>query len=207
MPTTTHPVIAAQGWRWIIPFLGLAIVAQHLCAWWLAGPLLVFSALSVFLFRDPRRDIPSSPLAVVAPVDGHVIAIDKVDDPFLSRPAICVQVRSAWTATYSLRSPVEGKMIEAHSASIQAQQFKRAWVIRTDEDDEVVVAMHGGFWPLRGYSGVRFGERIGQGKRCGAAPLNMTVNLYLAANTEIHVHIGDKVTAGSDVLAALVHAN
>lgn len=206
MSSTTHPIIATEGWRWIVPLFCLALLSYHFYPWWWALPWLALSGLGLFLFRDPRRSIPSSPLAVVAPADGKIIRIEKQPDPFIQRTAIRIRLQVAGLASYSLRSPVEGRMEEARCQS-STLASGRSWRVLTDENDDVVVSIHGGMVLLRRYLAIRFGQRIGQGQRCGAAPLAAHIDVYLAENTEIQVQVGDKVIAGSDVLASLVHTD
>ena len=40
---------------------------------------LVATVFIVYFFRDPDRAVPASPTTVVAPADGKVIGIEKVD--------------------------------------------------------------------------------------------------------------------------------
>ena len=42
---------------------------------WVAGVLIFLGLFVFYFFRDPEREIPSDPGAVVSPADGHVVAI------------------------------------------------------------------------------------------------------------------------------------
>ena len=52
---------------------------------------------------------------------------------------------------------------------------------------------------------IRYGDRIGQGKRCGFIHLGGQVDVYLPEHSRPVVSEGDWVRSGSDVLARLVH--
>ena len=68
-------------------FLVLAVIAGWF--WWpLALPLLVLSALVIWFFRDPTREIPNEIGTIVAPADGKLVQIDRIEDPELGS---CVQ--------------------------------------------------------------------------------------------------------------------
>ena len=74
-----NPFVAREG----VPFLVLAAIGFVLALRFLDIAVAVASALLFFvlvlLFRDPRRNIPASPLGVVSPVDGQVVEVDLVD--------------------------------------------------------------------------------------------------------------------------------
>jgi phosphatidylserine decarboxylase len=52
---------------------------------------------------------------------------------------------------------------------------------------------------------VRYGERVGQGQRCGYLHLGGLIELYLPHNARVLARINDRVRAGQDVVAQLVH--
>src|SRR6202020_3527068 len=55
------------------------LIAGGVClipGWRVLAAILIFLGLFVFyFFRDPQREIPSDPGAVISPADGHVVAI------------------------------------------------------------------------------------------------------------------------------------
>jgi phosphatidylserine decarboxylase len=80
-PPYPHPLIAREGW----PFLAGAVAAALLVgmfagAWW-SLPLWLAALFVLQFFRDPPRDVPDDPRAVVAPADGRVVAVEKARDP------------------------------------------------------------------------------------------------------------------------------
>jgi phosphatidylserine decarboxylase len=103
-----HPIIAREGW----PFLGIAFAVSF-------GILLVFGLpwslpfwlTTVFIlqfFRDPARQVPDDPQAVLSPADGRVVAVEKVRDPYLDRDALKISVFMNVFNVHSNRSPVDG---------------------------------------------------------------------------------------------------
>jgi phosphatidylserine decarboxylase len=188
----------AYGWTWALPF------------WLLVG-------LLVYLFRDPNRVIPAIPLAVVSPVDGRVVAIDTVRDPYIDREAIRITLAMTPFDVYFIRSPIEGRVarswyVSAQSASSAQEEPVNdsrgigVW-LRSDEGDEgddvVVVLSAGHLMRARCYA--QMGRRIGQGQRCGYVPFGSRMEVLLPKNSRIRVAVGDTVRAGSDVIATLIH--
>jgi phosphatidylserine decarboxylase len=53
---------------------------------------------------------------------------------------------------------------------------------------------------------VRFGERVGQGKRCAFLRLTRYAEVHLPISSSILVAPGQVVVAGSDLIAKLLHS-
>lgn len=145
-----YPIIAREGWSLIAVVVIAALVAQLLFAW-AALPLWVLVLVLLFLFRDPLRKVPASPLGIVSPVDGCVIGVETVQDGYLNRKAICISINMSITSVYSIHSPMEGKIVEqwlkvprkiiAENAYSSAQPDTYAQWIQSDEEDNVVLVM------------------------------------------------------------------
>jgi phosphatidylserine decarboxylase len=161
------------------------------------------------LFRDPVREVPSSPLAVVSPVDGSVLRVEDSPDPWLRRDMIRIVVKTGFTDVYSLRGPTEGKILQHWSerpgdgATGIPRQY--AYWLQTDEEDDVVFAMSSRL-AFPGFScSAHVGERVGQGQRIGYLYFGAEVDLYLPQGSTVGVIVGDRVLAGSSVLGSFVH--
>ena len=207
MAASRYPYFSRAGW----PFL-LVVAAAGAAAWYYQGlawtlPFWVLGLLILYVFRDPHREIPASPLAVVSPVDGRVSAIEALHDPYLDRQAQLVQIDMFRTGVYTARSPVEGKILEPGADSQERLPPKAphgVW-IRTDEGDDLVVVMNRGPLGNPPRCAVGYGERVGQGQRCGYLHLGGRIQLYLPENARLSVNINDRVRAGQDVIGQLVH--
>ena len=202
MAAPRYRLLARKGW---FIFLGCAVAG--LAAWYWLGwpaalPLLAAAGYFLLLYRDPVREIPSTPLAVLSPADGTISYLREAYDPFLDREAIRVSLAPRRMGAYSLRSPVEGKVLElgvrgpekAHVGGLRLQ---------TDEGDDVVVIVHGGKLRWRSPYRVPIGERVGQGQRCGSTRFIERIDLYLAVNARPRVSLGATVRAGRDAIALL----
>jgi len=203
MAARRYPYFSRSGWLPFLACAALAVLIGRSVGWGWSLPLWLACAAIVYLYRDPDREIPSSPLAVVSPADGVVMAIEEVCDPYLDREAVRLDIQMSHAGVYSTRSPVEGKILEPKNAG-DGLQPHGVW-LKTDEDDDLVVVMHRG--PLRNlpHCDVRIGERVGQGQRCGYIQMGGRVEVYLPRYSRIQVSSGTRVKAGSDVIATLVH--
>lgn len=193
------------------PFLGAAILGI-LLAWNFAG--LVYAIVPtiiglylVLVFRDPRREIPAVPLGVVSPVDGTVVGIGLTDKGVLNGEAHKIIIRINSLGTYTARCPVEGKIMDFRvelSQSVAPGGARGLWV-RTDEEDDVILQFHGHRFGLAPQAFLGYGERVGQGQRCAYLRLTRFAEVQLPINGRVLVSEGQRVAAGSDVLAKLPH--
>jgi phosphatidylserine decarboxylase len=210
-------VIAREGWLPITSFGVVAVVLTlHNGPLW-ALPGWVFVAFLLFVYRFPKRDVPALPLAVVSPVDGRVVMARKVQDPWLHRPALCVGIRMNAPGITPIRSPTEGKVMEFWTQTSTCLSTPRdrdeangavacyALWVRTDEGDDIVMAVSASRSLSRFKSDVAPGERIGQGHRNGFVYLGSQVDVLLPAETRPHVVDGQRTLAGCGVIATLVH--
>lgn len=222
MPRVQRPYIAREGWPYIATAIICAAVAQYLAGIVYSALLWIVALVVIYLFRDPDRPIPAVPLAVVSPVDGRLEAVEEnAMDPFLQRTAAKVTIRMRRRGTYTMRSPIEGKIMkqwlasngtgraeQAGSVGAQApgdgEESHGIW-IQSDEDDDVVLAVRVGRKALRPTCYVRIGERAGQGQRCGLVPFGgAMVTVWLPSGTRLEVSPGDKVRSGADIVATFM---
>ena len=183
---------------------GAAILVLNLVGFQASIIFWGLGLLVLYLFRDPERVIPALPLAVVSPVDGEVIAVDAVEDPYLQRASTLITLRMNPSGVYITRSPTEGKVLQPPNMANNGQAPFGVW-LQTDEGDDVVMVVGRGRLHSNPRCYIRFGERIGQGMRCGFVPLGGRVDVYVPQNSRVSVTAGDRVQGGSDVLATLVH--
>lgn len=203
-----NPFVAREG----IPFLlvtgAVFVGAVRYMEWVIALPAgLLFVALWL-LFRDPRRSIPAAPTGVVSPVDGTVVAVDKVHAGVAQGEAHRIRIDIDSFGTYTARSPVEGKILDLRSLAEDSNtdyETNALWV-QTDEGDDVVLQFFGYRLGLAPRAIVRFGERVGQGKRCAFLRLARSAEVHLPITSTVLVSPGDNVVAGTDLIGKLLNA-
>ena len=189
-----------------------ALTVATAAAAWLVGfeyATVPFALLVVllFVFRDPIRVIPAVPLGVVSPVDGRVVEIATDRDGPIEVEAYCIRIRVSVFGAYTARSPVEGKVMELHRMRPEGAGVVHAgglW-LRTDEDIDVVLQFRGNRFGLVPRAFLQYGERVGQGERCAWLRLTRIAEVWLPAGGRVLVEKGERVLAGSSVLARLPH--
>lgn len=219
MSWTGRPKVAREGRPYILVTALLAVLVIVMFGYLVSLPVWLLVLLLCFLFRDPDRHVPASPLAVVSPIDGQVMAIEKKHDPFLDREAQCLRLKISSAGSYGIRSPTEGKLINQWSypvgsdempadnhrpKTIYPEQHFAMWLQTDEEDDVTVVLRLSGLWQ-RPSCYISSGERIGQGQRCGMLLFGGEVDLYLPANARLEIHDGDQLLAGSTIVGSYLH--
>ena len=112
------------------------------------------------------------------------------------------------TDIYSLRSPIEGKVIEQwYNPSCKNKSHQHLdFHVKSDEGDDVITAIRFRNILRSSHIYLNSGERIGQGQRCGYLPFGGVVDLFLPVESKVLVEVGQRVDSGSTVLAELIHS-
>jgi len=208
MPSNSYPIIAREGW-WLLVLVGVLALLLKMYSVMAGLAILAVFGVLVVLFRDPPRPVPSVPAGLVSPVHGRVVSINHVTDTWLKRSSTHIRLRMSPFDVYSLRCPVEGKVMDQRSGrdpdNLNIRQY--AFWLRTDEGDDIVLSVRMGWLPKRARLYVQCGERLGQGQRCGYIYLGGEVDLWLPEHVRLDVEHDQRVIGGSMLLGKLIHRN
>ena len=196
-----HPIIAREGWAFIVAgIVAAALVHWEFGPWW-ASPLWLLVAFMVQFFRDPPRRVPREPRAVLSPADGRIVAVERSHDPYLERDAIKMSVFMNVFNVHSNRSPVDGEVRNTwyHIGKF----FNAALWIRTPGGADVTCVQIAGLVARRILCYAKSGQRLARGERFGFIRFGSRVDLYLPAGTRLVASVGDKVYATESILAVL----
>ncbi len=208
-----HPFIAREGWPFIIGAVVIAAIINTLAGLIWAIPFWLMALFILQFFRDPPRVIPQKANAVLSPADGKIVAVEKVQDPYLKREAIKVSVFMNVFNVHSNRSPVDGniidkwyfpgKFINASLPKASLDNERNALWIKTDNGFNITCVQVAGLVAKRILCHVKIGDHLARGQRFGFIRFGSRVDTYLPLNTKINVNIGDKVYATLTILAEL----
>ena len=211
-PPYPHPIIAREGW----PFLAIGVVVSAVATWfigWWSLPLWLATLFVLQFFRDPARDVPDEPRAVVSPADGRIVEVGRAQDPYLKRDALKVSVFMNVFNVHSNRAPVDGVVkerwyypgafVNAALDKASLENERNALWLRTAAGADVTCAQIAGLIARRILCYVDAGAELVRGQRFGFIRFGSRVDVYLPLDAEPKAAIGDKVYAAETVLAWL----
>ncbi|HQA50108.1 MAG: phosphatidylserine decarboxylase family protein [Syntrophomonadaceae bacterium] len=204
-------IIVREGWMFIaIPAL-LSVVC-FLLHWIIPG--LVFAVLALFclfFFRNPTRTIPQEAGVVVAPADGRVMDITRMEEPlFMNGEAVRISIFLSLFNVHINRMPVDG-MIEiiqpvsglylpAYNVEAGSKNQRNYIGISSDVGRLIVVQITGAI-ARRLVCWAKVGQYMPRGERFGLIRFGSCTEVYLPSHADIQVAVGDKIRGGNSVIA------
>ena len=204
--------LAREGYPFILASIFVTIVT------WLAGLCTVgyiFLGITVFIvsfFRDPERYIPSGEDSIVSPADGKVIVVRRVTEGrILKAEAIQISIFMNVFNVHVNRVPASGRVSEVFynpgkffsadkdKASLENEQ--NALLIEAENGKKFAVNQIAGLIARRIVCYAKKGDMIEKGKRFGMIRFGSRLDVYLPVDCRVNVKEGDRVLAGSSILA------
>jgi phosphatidylserine decarboxylase len=192
--------------------LGLAAltrVARPKSRLWMV-PALAAAPVAAF-FRDPQRDVPEDPSAVVAASDGKVLSVERLrDDRFGRDEFLRVAVFLSVFDVHVNRAPVPGRVVDyfvtdggfAAAMRPEAEHNVAAYTVLDTARGTVVVAQRTGLVARRIVQRAPVGALLAKGERFGLIRFGSRTDVYLPAGAaEPLVAPGDRVLGGASVIA------
>ena len=191
----------------------LYLVASWLGRWplWIAGYLLTLLVIAgAFFFRDPARSGERGPDLYIAPADGRVVAVDRIrENDYLEGPALRIAIYLSLFDVHIQRSPADGVVDYVEH---RAGRFAPAWSDRASENEATAIGINTGQARIlvRQVAGTiarrivtyaEEGELVDQAERIGLIRFGSRVEAYFPVGAEPLVVVGDRVTAGTTVIA------
>lgn len=215
-------------WRDSLPFVrvglaelfilgGLFLVLAVLMGmfWWpLVLPGLVVCGLIIWFFRDPRREIPAGNGTLVSPADGKLVEIVEIDDPVIG-PAIRFGIFLSIFNVHANRASLPGRVVSVRYRPGKFLNALRPESTRENENLDIELSCNdigGRIIRIRQITG-QFARRIvcwarvddvfERGEMYGMIKLGSRTELVVPRDESIQIEakIGDKVSAGSTVMA------
>ena len=179
-----------------------------------AVPLFVLAAFFLYFFRDPDRVSPQDPSLVLSPADGRVLVAGPAD-PAAAPPGDWKQI-SIFLSPIDVhvnRSPVSGRVTKVdfrqgkflpayHRDAAAANERSEVWVDHGGV--HVVFRQIVGILARRVVCRVQPGSQLKAGERFGIMKFGSRMDVFLPANAELKVSIGDAVVGGVTVIAVLI---
>jgi phosphatidylserine decarboxylase len=173
--------------------------------------LALVLAWALMFFRDPHREPPRDDSLLLAPADGTITDVERVEEAdFLGGPALRVGIFLSVFNTHINRAPCDAKVekivyrpgqyINAMNPRAgKVNESNNLTMVRTSHpQDRLLVRQISGAIARRIVCAAQEGQQLAGGEQFGMIKFGSRTELYLAASEEIEcmVRVGDKVKAG-----------
>jgi phosphatidylserine decarboxylase len=202
--------IAREGWPFILPLLGLAVVGLAIMplGGWI---LLAVAAFVMYFFRDPERSIPTTPGLLLAPADGKIVAVSPQAKPQAPPSGTVVSVFLSVFDVHINRAPMAGvvedvryqpgKFLPAFRADASVINEQNS-VTFQGGSARVVVKQIAGILARRIVCRVKTGDRVSAGERFGLIRFGSRVDILIPPDFTVHVRLGQHIRGGESVIAS-----
>jgi phosphatidylserine decarboxylase len=212
LPITRWGAAELQVMGW--PLLALTLLAACFFPYIIPLPAAGL-ALIVYFFRDPPRQVPQDADLLVAPADGTVAEITRLDhDEFVGGPAVRIGIFLSIFNVHLNRSPTAARVIALRYSPGEflnalrpesALRNENMWIGLEEESPpyrRMAVRQISGAIARRIVCDLRPGESIARGHKFGMIKLGSRTELIVpeADGLKIEVHVGQKVRAGTTVM-------
>ena len=207
--------IAREGFPLILIAAVLTLLA--LLAHWLFVAVVLGAATIALagFFRDPERVIPAGEGLVVAPADGRIVSIAKVDDdPFFTQAATRISIFLSPLDVHINRVPVAGRIAEikyragkflaAYKNEASRQNEQNALLIVDTEGRKLGVVQIAGVMARRIVCKVNSGDNMDRGERFGLIMFGSRTDLYLPQGCRVEVTEGQRVKGGATIVGRFI---
>jgi phosphatidylserine decarboxylase len=187
-----------------------AVLIAWLAAWPYSVPVILLGAFCLWFFRDPERQIPNLPGAIVSPGDGKVTDVSLVNSGGAKRARISIFLNVF--NVHVNRSPIagvirevryqRGKFLNAMDAN-SAEQNEQNIVTVDGEGRTVIFKQIAGLIARRIVFNLKAGDQVARGQRVGLIKFGSRVDVIFDSDAAIQVKLGDHVKGGSSILALL----
>jgi len=207
-----HPIIAKEGWLYLVVIGALAFIVHRIGGLFWSWPLWLFFVFSLQFFRDPQRIVPLGKDLVISPADGRIVVVEKAHDPYANREALKISVFMNVFNVHSNRCAVSGlikqvtyfpgKFFNASIDKASTENERNAVVI--DANGKIVTLVQiAGLVARRILCYIHVNDRVKRGERYGFIRFGSRVDVYLPLEAEPLVSVGEKVFATNTALARL----
>lgn len=211
-PSQTAFPVAKAGYPFIIASAFATAVFALLGIASLAVAGLLITGFVCFFFRDPDRLVPGGDGLIVSPADGKVIKIEDVaQTPFFDGACTRISVFMSVFNVHVNRIPHEGtitrvdyhpgKFLAANRDKASQDNERNALLLESPDGRRVGFVQIAGLIARRIICRVQPDDTVRRGERFGLICFGSRLDIYLPEDAQIDVAVGDRVQAGSSIMA------
>ncbi|GGE41389.1 phosphatidylserine decarboxylase family protein [Psychroflexus planctonicus] len=165
-------------------------------------------------FRNPKRGVTENENYVVAPVDGKVVAIEKVEEKeYFKDKRLLVSIFMSPINVHVTRYPVsgnvkysmyhKGKYLVAWHPKSSEENERTTVVVDAPKFGEILYRQIAGAVAKRIVNYAAAGQVVTQGADSGFIKFGSRVDVFLPTGSEVKVKIGQKVRGAETIISEL----
>lgn len=191
----------------LIPGLVFALIGF----WILAILSILLSGFMAFFFRDPNRQPPEDPNLVVAPADGRITRVKRLEPGEEDSPVL-VSIFLSPLDVHINRAPIAGQITNMSytpgkflmATKEAASELNEQNALSIEGDNVTVVCKQiAGILARRIVCWKRTGERVTLGERFGMIKFGSRTDLILPVGIEVLATEGMRVKGGTTIIGRL----
>jgi phosphatidylserine decarboxylase len=177
---------------------------------WIAGFAFLAAAYCAYFFRDPARIIPPGEKWILSPADGKILEAVQAQDN--GSPVWLVRIFLSVFDPHLQRAPIKGrikairyqkgKFLDARNPKAHVENEQNRMEIESPSG-MISVTQIAGLIARRIVCWAKEGESLAAGQQYGLIRFGSQVDLTFPATAKLLVKAGDRVEAGSTILAEL----
>ncbi len=198
-----------DGLPYVLGPLLAALLAGVSGYWLIALGAVLLAAFMAYFFRNPRRTAPAeAERIVVAPADGRVTRVERLD-PTQAQSPVVVSIFLSVFDVHVNRAPIagtitdmtytKGRFVIATREDASVVNEQNALTIR-GEHITVVCKQIAGVLARRIVCWKRTGDTVTLGERFGLIKFSSRTDLVLPPEVEVAVRVGERVRGGVSVI-------
>lgn len=198
----------------IINLLSNLLIEKHWIITLIFAATFIMFILVAQFFRNPKRKIKKDDNHILAPVDGKVVAVEKVFEPeFVNEERLQVSIFMSPLNVHVTRYPIGGKILYS---KYHPGKFLVAWHPKSSEENErttvVIETNNFGTVLYRQIAGAvarrivnyaKDTDKAVQGEDSGFIKFGSRVDIFLPIDANISVEINDKVKGGQSIISKM----
>lgn len=192
------------GLYYALALTGLGLLLAYFTNAYAGLPFYLLACFCLWFFRDPERQIPTGPVAV-SPADGKVVSVITAPTG-RTRIGVFLNVfdvhvnRSPIAGTISNIDYRVGRFLVASKPEAASQNEQNTFTVQ-GEGTTVTFSQIAGLIARRIVCYKNPGDKVAAGERVGLIQFGSRVDVVLGPEWEIAVQEGQRVSAGSSILA------
>lgn len=179
---------------------------------------LILLLFTLYFFRDPKREIPKNTNnKLISPADGKVVLIEKIKNNYkgffeeeeLTQLSIFLSPLNVHVNCYPVSGElkyfnyIKGEYLVAFNHKSSEKNERSELGIETVNGKRILFKQIAGYVARRIVCDVKLNTKVKAGEKFGMIKFGSRVDILFPTSTNILVKIGDKVKAGTSIIAEL----